>query len=185
MHVQDFWKTYVTPGVLTLVALTIAFITAGSVCTCKLCNLFCFELKLWYQPRQLRKPFWRVNFGSISAGHCVRACARARASVVHSVAANDAIAGTAKEAATNLKSWSESRKRRSARLSNKQAKLASKEGARTRKSEHAPTRVTTHARTLAHRCQGTGAFQRSSFCGYGARLIRARCRGSAERVRGI
>ncbi len=78
VHVQDFWKTYVTPGVLTLVALTIAFITAGSVCTCKLCNLFCFEFKLWYQPRQLRKPFWRVNFGSISAGH-MREGVRARA----------------------------------------------------------------------------------------------------------
>ena len=70
-----------------------------------------------------------------------------RASVVHSVAVNDAIAGTVKEAVTNVKSWNENRKRRAARLSNKQAKLASKEGARTRKSEHAPTRVTTHARS--------------------------------------
>jgi len=34
---QIFWKTYVTPGVLTLVALTMAFITAGASMGCVLC----------------------------------------------------------------------------------------------------------------------------------------------------
>ena len=34
---QIFWKTYVTPGVLTLVALTMVFITAGVSMGCVLC----------------------------------------------------------------------------------------------------------------------------------------------------
>ena len=77
------------------------------------------------------------------------ACARARASVVHSVAVNDAIAGTAKEAATNFMSWNKRRKRRAARLSNKQAKLASKEGARVHAQIRTRTHVRDHARTHA------------------------------------
>ena len=63
-----------------------------------------------------------------------------------------------KEAVATFKSWNEDRNRRAARLSNKQANLASKEGARTPRSGHAPTCVNTPARTLAS--SHTGARER-------------------------
>jgi hypothetical protein len=39
---QIFWKIYVTPGVLTVVALTMAFITAGASMGCVVCPHACW-----------------------------------------------------------------------------------------------------------------------------------------------
>jgi hypothetical protein len=86
----------------------------------------------------------------------VRACAHVRGHRSCTVSQSCAIAGTVKEAVTTYKSWNENRKRRAARLSNKQANLASKEGARTPRSGHAPTCANTRTHARSH----TGARER-------------------------
>jgi hypothetical protein len=94
---------------------------------------------------------------------CASACVRARAGIGRAQCrSHDAIAGTVKEAVTTYKSWNENRKRRAARLSKKQANLASKEGARTPISGHAPTCANTPARTHARLHTGARELEHSS-----------------------
>jgi hypothetical protein len=60
---EAFWKTYVTPGVLTLVALTIAFITGGTAK--ESVDLF----KIWNQKRKRKKA---LGLAAVAAKEGVR-----------------------------------------------------------------------------------------------------------------